>query len=156
MTVESGPPINVWATCRTASLAADFQATLAIPLNDHVVIGRQKGGEVPYLDPRFVPTPIVPESGQTILRADGHDAADTWVSRGHFMLHSRDGALVLVNGVPRRGGGIRSPINGTIMLYPSRRWMRPEEEFVIRPGKMARIQLPNGTVIAIRADSRRR
>lgn len=52
--------------------------------------------------------------------------------------------MVLVNGVPRRGGGIRPPLNGTVMLSPDYRWMRAGEEFVIEPGTLARIRLPNG------------
>ncbi len=110
------------------------------------MIGRQEGGQIEYLDPRFRPTQIVPDSRQRVLKQ--HDS-DDYVSRGHFMLRACSLGLMLVNGVPRRGGGIRPPLNGTRILFPHRRLMDPGEQLVIEPGVMVRIQLPNDTVISI-------
>ncbi len=114
-----------------------------------LVIGRQNGGETPYLDPQYRPTPFVPNASGTILV--GRES-DTWVSRGHFMLRSWPGGLVLVNGVPRRGGGIRPPLNWTWLLAPECRKMEPGEEYPISRGKAVEIKLPNETRIGITAE----
>ena len=82
-----------------------------------VIIGRQEGGEIEYLDPRYAPSPIVPGTGRTILQQDG-TPRDTYVSRGHFMLRSHATGILFTNGVPRRGGGIRPPRNWTQLLHP--------------------------------------
>jgi hypothetical protein len=66
-----------------------------------LVIGRQDGGETPYLDPRYRPTPLAPNSARSIL--SGHEK-DLWVSRGHFMIKASPTGVVLVNGVPHREG----------------------------------------------------
>jgi hypothetical protein len=58
---------------------------------------------------------------------------------------------LLVNGVPRRGGGTRPPLNGTLLLGPIHRWLEPGEEYVIEAGESATIRLPNGAVLEIRA-----
>ncbi|MBM4071868.1 MAG: hypothetical protein FJ271_23525 [Planctomycetes bacterium] len=149
--VEGGPSVTLWSL--TGRTAEDPLATMRFQLQPEecAVIGRAEGGEVPYLDPRFTPTQIVPSTGQSVL-TQGGTGTDLSVSRGHFMLRGVNFGLVLINGVPRRGGGIRPPINGTVRLAPQYRWMAPEEEFWIKPGKDVRIRLPNSTVIAIRAE----
>src|SRR5438105_939503 len=131
--IESGAPITLWSGATTSAETA-AQTTLQLERNQHVVIGRQQGGEIEYLDPRFRPTRIVPATGQLILK---QHASDDWVSRGHFMLRAGAQGLVLVNGVPRRGGGLRPPMNGTRMLAPHDRNMNAGEEFVIERGTMA-------------------
>jgi hypothetical protein len=73
------------------------------------------------------------------------------VSRGHFMLRRHGGGLELTNGVPRRGGGIRPPMNTTVLLLPERRLMVPGERYHIPRGGSVVILLPNGTVLEIRA-----
>ena len=112
------------------------------------MIGRQQGGEVPYLDPHYLPTHIVPESGRSVLV---HDVKDTWVSRGHFMLRATSEGIVLLNGVPRRGGGVRPPLNGTWLLQPERRRLEDGEEYMIRKGQSVQIRLPNDTSVLINA-----
>lgn len=149
--VEGGPSVTLWSLAgRTEE---DPLATMRFQLQPEecAVIGRAEGGDVPYLDPRFTSTQIVPSTGQSVL-TQGGKGTDTSVSRGHFTLRGVGYGIVLINGVPRRGGGIRTPINGTVMLAPQHRWMTPEEEFWIKPGNDVRIQLPNSTVIAIRAE----
>lgn len=66
-----------------------------------LVVGRQEGGETPYLDPRYRPTRLAPGSSRTVLTGDAK--ADGWVSRGHFMLTYHARGVVLTNGVPHRG-----------------------------------------------------
>src|SRR5205807_2293126 len=128
--VESGATITLWSGATTAAETA-AQTTLQIERNHHVVIGRQEGGEIEYLDPRCRPTRMVPVTGQPVLKQ--HES-DLWVSRGHFMLRAASRGLLLVNGVPRRGGGLRPPLNGTRMLSPHHRDMEPREEFLIESG----------------------
>jgi hypothetical protein len=147
--LESGPAINVWSGAATVCGKSAAQATLEILGDQPVVIGRQEGGQIEYLDPRFRPTQMVPDTEQVVQHGAERDRL---VSRGHFMLRARRGGLVLVNGVPRRGGGLRPPLNGTIMLCPHYRYMSPGEEYLIEPGTTARIRLPNGTVISIQAN----
>ena len=115
-----------------------------------VVIGRQQGGEVPYLDPSYVSTPILPDTSRSILTQAGA-VNDTWVSRGHFMLRASSEGIVLLNGVPRRGGGVRPPLNGTWLLEPEYRRMQDGEEYLIRKGTSAKFYLPNGNRVLINA-----
>ncbi|HEX5103114.1 MAG TPA: hypothetical protein VFV87_04855 [Pirellulaceae bacterium] len=114
------------------------------------VIGRAHGREVPYLDPAYRPTSLVPGTGETILRGDG-DRRDLTVSRGHFMLSAHPAGLLLTNGVPRRGGGVRPPMNGTLLLGPIQRSMAPGEEQKVPYGSAIVLQLPNGTQVRIEA-----
>jgi hypothetical protein len=53
--------------------------------------------------------------------------------------------------VPRRGGGIRPPRNGTLLLNPLQRSMQPGEEHPILFGSAVTLQLPNGTQVRIEA-----
>jgi hypothetical protein len=115
-----------------------------------VIVGRQQGGETPYLDPFYQPTPILPESGRTILRRSG-GGEDRYVSRAHFMLRSHARGVVLVNGVPRRDGGTRAPLNGTWLLTPVRRLLGEGEEYLIEKGAAIRIWLPNEVTVQILA-----
>src|SRR5215510_9629688 len=83
---DGGPGVTVWSTPgvrRTAE--AQSQVTLQLSPDAPVIIGRQEGGEIEYLDPRYQPSPIMPGSGRTILQRDGRHQ-DIFVSRGHFML----------------------------------------------------------------------
>ncbi len=116
-----------------------------------IIIGRQEGGQIDYLDPRYHPTRMVPNTGQAVVTTFGE--SDRRVSRGHFMLRGSAGGILLVNGVPRRGGGIRPPLNGTVMLQPVAREMLAGEEFLIEHGSTATIRLPNCTVICLGADA---
>ena len=100
-----------------------------------VVVGRQQGGEVPYLDPSYVPTHIVPDSGRSVLL---RDEQDLFVSRGHFLLRAVADGIVLLNGVPKRGGGVRPPLNGTWLLAPEHRRLQDGEEYLIRKGERPR------------------
>ena len=65
------------------------------------------------------------------------------------MLRGSAQGILFVNGVPRRGGGIRPPRNGTKMLAPANRPMDPGEEYMIEKGTAIKIRLPNGTEILL-------
>lgn len=150
-TIESiGDPVTLWSRPDSRCPSESRTVQLQLAPESHVIIGRANGGEVPYLDPRFVPSPIMPGTGKTILRHGGAQR-DTYVSRAHFMLRGTVGGILLVNGVPRRGGGIRPPRNFTDLLEPQRQRLRAGEQLPIERGFGVRIELPNGTRLVIRA-----
>ena len=74
---------------------------------------------------------------------------DRSVSRGHFMLRVSPLGILFVNGVPKRGGGIRPPLNGTYLCEPELRRLEQGEEYLIEHGKQIRISLPNSTQVVI-------
>ena len=148
ISVLFGPSLSVG----DAVLDSETRSVLELILNpgQSAVIGRAHGCEVPYLDPAYVPTSLVPGTGETILR--GHDdRRDLYVSRGHFTLAADPAGLLLTNGVPRRGGGIRPPRNGTLLIDPVQRSMLPGEEHQIPYGFAVVLQLPNSTQVRIEA-----
>jgi len=94
---------------------------------------------------------VVPETGQSVLWCDGREN-DNYVSRAHFTLRGWPGGAVLfTNGVPRRGGGIRPPVNNTWLVSPDVRLLTPGEEVLIERGTSVAIQLPNRCVIQLAA-----
>ena len=149
---DGGPGLTIWSVpgVRT-STETSRQVRLRLSPDAPVIIGRQDGGEIEYLDPRYIPSPIMPGSGRTILQRDGKHE-DVYVSRGHFMLRGAGaGGVLFVNGVPRRGGGIRPPKNWTQLLAPEYRRMRPAEERFLDRSDAITIALPNGTRLTIQA-----
>jgi hypothetical protein len=68
------------------------------------------------------------------------------------MIKASPAGVVLVNGVPRRGGGIRPPKNGTWLVAPVQRRMEEGEEVLVLRGTSVQIWLPNASVILISAD----
>jgi len=111
LSVARGSSVTLWhgVECETD---ASLQCTLRLSPDRPAIIGRAEGHAVYYLDPAYRPTRLVPGTGQNIMRANGQ-YTDQYVSRGHFMLRAAGGGVVLVNGVPRPGGGLRPPLNGT-------------------------------------------
>jgi hypothetical protein len=65
------------------------------------------------------------------------------------MLRGVADGVVLTNGVPRAGGGIRPPVNGTWLVAPAARKLEPGEEVLIARGSVLVIRLPNRCVIQI-------
>jgi hypothetical protein len=114
-----------------------------------VVVGRSTGrSPVPYLDQAYRATTMLPDTQQSVLLGD--DRTDNWVSRAHFTLRGTAGRGVLfINGVPRAGGGIRPPMNGTWLVAPARRFLDPGEEIVIARGESVAIYLPNRCVLQL-------
>lgn len=154
LSIVGGPEVHVWSAPGTVT-EGSTQGELRLQLqpNQPIVIGRQQGGHIEYLDPQYQPTPMMPDSFRSILTSsDKNDKHDMAVSRGHFMLKGSPLGILLVNGVPRRGGGLRPPMNGTLLLEPVHRWLEKEEEYLIERGSSAKIRLPNGTVILLVPD----
>jgi hypothetical protein len=149
ITVLSGPEITVWSTPDPGHDARPEYALRLTP-DCPVVVGRSDGGLPPYLDPAYRPTRIVPGTGQPILHSGGR-GSDNYVSRGHFTLRAIRHGILFVNGVPRRGGGIRPPKNGTRMVAPAGRALYPGEEYLIEAGMALVVRLPNGTELRIDA-----
>jgi hypothetical protein len=114
------------------------------------VTGRQEGGGTEYLDPRFRPTQRMPGTFQRVV-VDARRHCDTYVSRGHFTLIGSPIGIIFVNGVPRRGGGTRPPVNWTQLIQPERRLLLPGERLVIAPGVVIKIRLPNMMDVVIAA-----
>ncbi len=118
ITVLSGNPLTAWSPL---PLSERNRTEYELPLmpDSPVVVGRSNGSSPPYLEPAYRPTRIVPGTGQAVLHSGGQ-GRDLYVSRAHFMLQAVPGGVLFVNGVPRRGGGIRSPIRGTRLVAPTR------------------------------------
>jgi hypothetical protein len=150
MSILSGSPLTTWSS---VPLAARSQTEYALRLmpDSPVVVGRSDGRVPPYLDPAYRPTRVVPGTGEAVLHSGGC-GTDLCVSRAHFMLGGVPGGILFVNGVPRRGGGIRPPRNGTRLVAPEGRCLSPGEEYLIESGTAMVVRLPNGTEIRIAAE----
>ena len=151
ITIVEGPAINLWSTVTAAEGNTKGELTLQLQPDQSVVIGRQEGGEIEYLDPRYHPTQMLPNSTRRVVTSIDK-RTDRCVSRGHFMLQGSLHGILFINGVPRRGGGIRPPMNGTKMLAPVNRRMGQGEAYMIERGTAIKIRLPNGTVILLGAE----
>ena len=150
ISVLSGCELTVWSSVH---LGRDGRPRYELRLTPDrpVVVGRGNGHTPHYLDPVYRPTRIVPGTGQDILHSGGQ-GRDRYVSRGHFMLRAIGGGILFVNGVPRRGGGLRPPLNGTWMVAPDRRALEPGEEYLILSGTCLIIVLPNGSELRVESD----
>ena len=150
VSIIEGPTLSVWSETMVSHGETLGDYVLKLQPEQAVVVGRQNGGRIEYLDPNYHPTHMVPNSDQCVLTGHGH-GRDNYVSRGHFTLKGSVHGVVLINGVPRRGGGIRPPVNGTWLLSPNRRQLEKEESYLIERGASAKIHLPNGTVLLLSA-----
>jgi hypothetical protein len=149
LSILDGPMVNLWSADPCSQ--TEGQYTLDLALGEGVVIGRQEGGQTEYLDPNYQPTQLMPGSLKPIVTSP-REGKDIGVSRGHFMLKGSAKGIILVNGVPRRGGGIRPPVNWTWMLEPDHRLIEKAEEVLIQRGTHLKIRLPNDAVILIVAN----
>jgi hypothetical protein len=149
ISILSGSPLTTWSS---VPLTARSQTEYALRLmpDSPVVVGRSNGWSPEYLDPAYRPTRIVPGTGQALLHSGGC-GTDICISRAHFMLRGVPGGILFVNGVPRRGGGIRPPRDGTRLVAPEGRGLSPGEEYLIESGTAMVVRLPNGTEIRIDA-----
>jgi hypothetical protein len=150
ISILSGSPLTTWSP---VALTARSQTEYALQLmpDSPVIVGRSDGWSPEYLDPAYRPTRIVPGTGQAVLHSGGY-GTDMFVSRAHFMLRGVPGGILFVNGVPRRGGGIRPPRNGTRLVAPAGRGLSAGEEYLIGSGTAMVVRLPNGTEIRIDAE----
>jgi hypothetical protein len=149
ISVLSGSPLTAWSTL---AVTAQSQTEYAIRLmpDSPVVVGRYHGRVPPYLDRAYRPTKILPGTGQEVLHSGGY-GTDIRVSRAHFMLLGVSRGILFVDGVPRRGGGIRPPLNGTRLVGPEGRVLSPGEEYLIESGTAMVVGLPNRTELRIDA-----
>jgi hypothetical protein len=146
------PPQTEVAPRTTVDAGPETVAELALGLAPGrlVVVGRATPDcPVPYLDPAYRATPMLPDTQQSVLR--GNDPADNYVSRAHFTVRCEAGGVVFTNGVPRAGGGIRPPKNGTKLMAPTVRYLAPGEEVLIPFGEAIAIRLPNFCVLQLKA-----
>lgn len=150
LVILSGGEVTVWSTIFPDRDGRPEYALRLTP-DRPVVVGRSEGGAPEYLDPAYQPTRIVPGTGQGVLHSCGM-GSDLFVSRGHFTLHAIVGGILFVNGVPRRGGGTRPPVNGTHLVAPDDRDLEPGEEYLIASGTRIIVLLPNGATLRIQAD----
>ena len=152
LSTDEGCSLTMWGGDPVKSMPTGELKTEVGP-DRPLVIGRQDGGETPYLDPRYRPTPLAPI--RPAPSSPGNEK-DNWVSRGHFMIKASPTGVVLVNGVPHREGGIRPPLNGTWLVAPVQRRMEAGEEYLILRGTSVQICLPNASVVLIaRTDAAR-
>jgi hypothetical protein len=142
-------PLSAWSVGECHA-GPDGQLRTLLKPDAPLIVGRQHGGETEYLDPRYKPTIFAPGSSTQTVLTGAHEK-DNWVSRGHFMLRAHHRGILFVNGVPHRDGGIRPPVNFTMMLAPEHRLMHKGEEFLIEQGQRIKIALPNGSEIVIDA-----
>jgi hypothetical protein len=148
LTWTPGSSATMWAG--DVARSTDVEYEVKVRPDRPIVIGRAEGYDVPYLDPTYKATQVLPGTGQSVMKQGGHDR-DIVVSRGHFMLRADPSGIVFVNGVPHREGGIRPPMNGTWMLAPTKRKLDPEETYLIEHGQAATFWLPNGAEVRIDA-----
>ncbi len=149
ISVLSGSPLTTWSSLAVTARSQTEYAIQLMP-DSPVVVGRCDGLLPPYLDPAYRPTTIVPGTGQAVLHSGGY-GTDICVSRAHFMLLGVSRGILFVNGVPRRGGGIRPPLNGTRLIAPEGRALSPGEEYLIKSGRAMVVRLPNRTELRIDA-----
>jgi hypothetical protein len=150
------PPQTAVGTGTTTDTVFGFdcpvpELALGLAPGKLVVVGRAKPHhEVPYLDPAYRSTTVLPDGHQSVL--NGNDPKDICVSRAHFTLRGADGgAVVFTNGVPAIGGGVRPPTNGTWVIVPAERFLDPGEEVTIGCGEVVVICLPNGCRLQLKA-----
>ena len=150
-----GPAVNVWTCPKTAVMSDTVLHELpglglSLAPDRLVVVGRSTGKHaVPYLDPAYRATPVVPDTGQTVLSGDAEH--DNSVSRAHFTLRGAAGGVVFTNGVPRLGGGVRPPVNGTWLVAPAVRFLDDGEELLIPRGDSLTLRLPNHCLLRLEA-----
>jgi hypothetical protein len=150
ISVLSGSPVTTWSSLPLTA-RSQTQYDLTLSPDSPVIVGRSNGWVPEYLDPAYRPTTIVPGTGQAVLHSGGN-GTDNCVSRAHFMLRGDSRGILFVNGVPRRGGGIRPPLNGTRLIAPKGRALSPGEKYLIESGAAMVIRLPNGTELRIDAN----
>jgi hypothetical protein len=150
-TLSGGASLSTWSGDDLSVSDTDSKVQLQLAPDCPVVIGRWEDGSPPYLDTAYRSTRLVPGTGRPVVRSDS-EGKDSCVSRAHFMLRGNASGIMVTNGVPRVGGGIRPPMNGTWMVEPSWRLMGPGEEYLIEHGAAVALHLPNGTVLRICAE----
>src|SRR5262249_32264213 len=102
ISIVEGPTINLWSIETPTVGKTEAELTLQLQRDQAGVIGRKEGWEIDYLDPRFSPTQMLPNSTRRVVTSF-HRESVLYVSRGHVMLRGSAQGIRFVNGVPRRG-----------------------------------------------------
>ena len=148
LSVISGTGLTLWSS--GGEVETRREGEMLVPHGRPAIVGRSEGRPIEYLDPAYVPTTLVPGTNQTVL-TNGGQGDDRMVSRGHFMLQAIAGGVLFVNGVPRAGGGVRAPLNGTVLLSPAHRSLAPGEQYFIEAGSAILLRLPNRSEVRLEA-----
>ena len=146
--LSGGSAVSVSGCSGSTIPETESSVQLQLDPDRPVVIGRQDHGIPPYLDPAYQSTRLVPGTGQPVVRLFS-EGRDILVSRAHFMLRGNAHGILLTNGVPRAGGGIRPPKNWTWMHEPQSRLLQPGEEYLIEHGTAVVLRLPNDNILRI-------
>src|SRR5262245_12162551 len=89
----SGGGLTLWSASDTLHPDTDTNYQLALRPDERVVVGRQQGGDLEYLDPSCRPTQLLPNTFHSVLTQ--RPLEDSYVSRGHFTLLGVPHGLVL-------------------------------------------------------------
>src|SRR6187549_1152028 len=95
ISVVEGPNVSLWSIATATEGETDGEFKLELQPDQTVVIGRQEGGRIEYLDARYQPTQLLPNSSQRVVGCRNNEA-DKCVSRGHFMLQGSPSGISLV------------------------------------------------------------
>src|SRR5271170_7862910 len=97
LSIVEGPSLNLWSAATVIEGKTKEELSLQLQPDQAVVIGRQEGGQIEYLDPRYQPTQMLPNSSRRVVTSFDR-GKDRCVSRGHFMLRGSVHGILLVNG----------------------------------------------------------
>lgn len=146
----SGLTVNFLGQAETDP-EANNSLRLALESDRPVIVGRctNPDADIEYLEIGYTSFNLMPGTDESVLLSSPRDI---FLSRAHFMLRGRAGGVLFTNGVPYRGGGIRPPLNGTMLLQPEERLLSPAEDLLITPGESITLRLPNDCVVSIQAN----
>ena len=67
ISIVQGPTLNLWSIATATEGKTKSELKLQLQPDQSVVIGRQEGGEIEYLDPRYHPTQMLPNSNKRVV-----------------------------------------------------------------------------------------
>src|SRR5262245_11004749 len=67
ISIVEGPTINLWSIETASEGKIEGELTLQLQPDQSVVIGRKEGGQIDYLDPRYHPTQVLPNSTRSVV-----------------------------------------------------------------------------------------
>src|SRR4051794_20047853 len=82
ISIVEGPTLILWSIATVTEGKTKEELKLQLQPDQSVVIGRQEGGEIEYLDPRYQPTQMLPNSNERVVTSFDR-GNDRCVSRGH-------------------------------------------------------------------------
>src|SRR5437016_2676524 len=66
VSIVEGATLNLWSDVPVTPGTLENEVTLQLQPNQAVVIGRQEGGQIEYLDPQYQPTQLLPNTHQAV------------------------------------------------------------------------------------------